>query len=225
MQLVLWAVGLSTLFLLQDFLNLAGAAARKQGLHPRQAKLLETLSEYEIVTPTRVNEFGQPFPPKVHFQRKKRSLPWDTEPWGLNATSTSSPSSTTQAHYKLSAFGQQFLFNLTAHSGFIAPLFTVSRLGEPGVNQTSFDTEEDSDIKHCFYRGHVNTKPQHTAVISLCSGMLGTFRSHDGDYFIEPLISPDQQEYEEEHNKPHVVYKHSVPPTDLPRDKQTCDTS
>lgn len=54
---------------------------------------------------------------------------------------------------------------------------------------------------------------------------LGTFRSHDGDYFIEPLISPGQQEYEEEHIKPHVVYKHSVPPTDLPRDKQTCDTS
>ncbi|XP_028575324.2 A disintegrin and metalloproteinase with thrombospondin motifs 9 isoform X4 [Podarcis muralis] len=226
MQLVLWAVGLSTLFL-QDFLNVAGAAARKERLHLRQAKLLEALSEYEIVTPTRVNEFGEPFPPKVHFRRKKRSLHLDAEAWGPDATSSSSPSSSAvQAHYRLTAFGQHFFFNLTAHSGFIAPLFTVSFLGVPEVNQTNFYTEEEeSDIKHCFYKGHVNTQPQHTAVISLCSGMLGTFRSHDGEYFVEPLIPPDQQEYAEEHKKPHVVYRHSVPPTAVPRDKQTCDTS
>nr|XP_028575323.1 A disintegrin and metalloproteinase with thrombospondin motifs 9 isoform X3 [Podarcis muralis] len=226
MQLVLWAVGLSTLFL-QDFLNVAGAAARKERLHLRQAKLLEALSEYEIVTPTRVNEFGEPFPPKVHFRRKKRSLHLDAEAWGPDATSSSSPSSSAvQAHYRLTAFGQHFFFNLTAHSGFIAPLFTVSFLGVPEVNQTNFYTEEEeSDIKHCFYKGHVNTEPQHTAVISLCSGMLGTFRSHDGEYFVEPLIPPDQQEYAEEHKKPHVVYRHSVPPTAVPRDKQTCDTS
>nr|XP_034962630.1 A disintegrin and metalloproteinase with thrombospondin motifs 9 isoform X4 [Zootoca vivipara] len=226
MQLVLWAVGLSTLFL-QDFLNVAGAAARKERLHLRQAKLLETLSEYEIVTPTRVNEFGEPFPPKVHFRRKKRSLHLDAEAWGPDATSSSSTpsSSAIQAHYRLTAFGQHFFFNLTAHSGFIAPLFTVSLLGVPEVNQTNFYTEEESDIKHCFYKGHVNTEPQHTAVISLCSGMLGTFRSHDGEYFVEPLISSDQQEYAEEHKKPHVVYRHSVPPTAVPRDKQTCDTS
>ncbi|XP_060095443.1 A disintegrin and metalloproteinase with thrombospondin motifs 9 isoform X1 [Heteronotia binoei] len=222
MQLVLWAVGLSTLFL-QDFLNVAGVTARIQGLHPRQAKLLDALSEYEIVTPTRVNEFGEPFPAKVHFQRTKRSLPSEPESRGLDATSSSS--STAQAHYKLSAFGQHFFFNLTAQSGFIAPLFTVSFFGEPGVNQTNFYPEEASDIKHCFYRGHVNTKPQHTAVISLCSGMLGTFRSHDGDYFVEPLLTSDQQEYEEEHTKPHVVYRHRVPPADTPRDRQTCDTS
>uniref|UniRef100_A0A670JB27 ADAM metallopeptidase with thrombospondin type 1 motif 9 n=1 Tax=Podarcis muralis TaxID=64176 RepID=A0A670JB27_PODMU len=176
------------------------------------AKLLEALSEYEIVTPTRVNEFGEPFPPKVHFRRKKRSLHLDAEAWGPDATSSSSPSSSAvQAHYRLTAFGQHFFFNLTAHSGFIAPLFTVSFLGVPEVNQTNFYTEEEeSDIKHCFYKGHVNTEPQHTAVISLCSGMLGTFRSHDGEYFVEPLIPPDQQEYAEEHKKPHVVYRHSA---------------
>ncbi|XP_025025937.1 A disintegrin and metalloproteinase with thrombospondin motifs 9 isoform X3 [Python bivittatus] len=235
MQLVLWAVGLSTLFL-QDFLNRAGAAAaaaaaaaaREHGEHLRQAKLLETLREYEIVIPTRVNELGEPLPAKVHFQRKKRSLPSEAKPWILDALSSSISSSsfsTTQVHYRLEAFGQHFVFNLTAHSGFIAPLFTVSFLGEPEVNQTNFYTEEESDIKHCFYRGHVNTEPQHTAVISLCSGMLGTFRSHDGEYFVEPLISPDQQEYEEEHKKPHIVYRHSVPPTFSPRDKQTCDIS
>ncbi|KAG8127965.1 hypothetical protein E2320_014834, partial [Naja naja] len=235
MQLVLWAVGLSTL-LLQDFLNRAGAAAaaaaataaRKQGRHLRQAKLLETLREYEIVIPTRVNELGEALPAKVHFERRKRSLPSVAEPWILDAPSppiASSFFSTTQVHYRLQAFGQHFVFNLTAHSGFIAPLFTVSFLGQPEVNQTNFYTEEESDIKHCFYKGHVNTEPQHTAVISLCSGMLGTFRSHDGEYFVEPLISPDQQEYEEENKKPHIVYRHSVSPTFSPRNKQTCDIS
>lgn len=131
------------------------------------------VNEYEIVTPTRVNEFGEPFPTTVHFQRKKRSLNLDIELWGPDATSSSSSSSSiSQAHYKLSAFGQHFFFNLTAHSGFIAPLFTVSLLGEPGVNETNFYTEGESDIKHCFYRGHINAKPEHTAVISLCSGMV-----------------------------------------------------
>uniref|UniRef100_A0A803U052 ADAM metallopeptidase with thrombospondin type 1 motif 9 n=1 Tax=Anolis carolinensis TaxID=28377 RepID=A0A803U052_ANOCA len=217
MQLVFWAVGFSTLFL-QDFLEAAGR--KQQG----QVQPLETLSEYEIVTPTRVNEFGEPFPTTDHFHRKKRSLHWDVESPDASSSSSSS-SSTTQAHYELTAFGQHFFFNLTAHSGFIAPLFTVNFLGEPEVNQTDFYTKEQSNIKHCFYKGHVNTDPQHIAVISLCSGMLGTFRSHAGEYFVEPLITPGQQEYEEEHKKPHVVYRRSLPPTLMPEDKQTCDTS
>uniref|UniRef100_A0A8B9GIM0 ADAM metallopeptidase with thrombospondin type 1 motif 9 n=1 Tax=Amazona collaria TaxID=241587 RepID=A0A8B9GIM0_9PSIT len=85
------------------------------------------------------------------------------------AASAASP----KAHYRLSAFGQQFLFNLTASSAFIAPLFTVSLLGEPAADQRRLYAEAaDADVKHCFYRGHVNARPRHTAVISLCSGML-----------------------------------------------------
>ncbi|OXB78729.1 UNVERIFIED_CONTAM: hypothetical protein H355_002694 [Colinus virginianus] len=176
MQLAPLALALTTLFI--DGLR---TGARRQKLHPRQAKLLEKLSEYEIVTPTR-------------------------------------------AHYRLSAFGQQFLFNLTASSAFIAPLFTVSLLGEPAAEQRNLYAEAaDTDVKHCFYRGHVNARPRHTAVISLCSGMLGTFKSDDGDYFVEPLLSLEQ-EYEEEHNKPHLVYRHRTPPTNSSKDRQTCDT-
>uniref|UniRef100_A0A8C3NAR5 Peptidase M12B domain-containing protein n=3 Tax=Passeriformes TaxID=9126 RepID=A0A8C3NAR5_GEOPR len=160
--------------------------------------------EYEIVTPTRVNEFGEPFPTDVHFRRRRRS---------------------TSAHYRLSAFGQQFLFNLTASSAFIAPLFTVSLLGEPAADQRRLYAEAaDADVKHCFYRGHVNARPRLTAVISLCSGMLGTFKSDDGDYFVEPLLSLEEQEYEEEHNKPHLVYRHRTPPTNSSGDWQTCNT-
>ncbi|XP_067397827.1 A disintegrin and metalloproteinase with thrombospondin motifs 9 isoform X1 [Emydura macquarii macquarii] len=185
------------------------------------AQLLARLGEYEIVTPTRVTEAGDPFPTNAHFKRKRRSIDADTGP---GATHAAFPASA-RAHYRLRAFGQQFLFNLTANSGFIAPLFTVSLLGAPGANRSKLYTEEEGDVKHCFYRGHVNTKAQHTAVISLCSGMLGTFRSHDGDYFVEPLLSSDEQEYEEEHNKPHVVYRHSASRKDSPRERHTCDTS
>lgn len=216
MQLAPLALALTTLFI--DGLR---TGARRQKLHPRQAKLLEKLSEYEIVTPTRVNEFGEPFPTDVHFRRRRRSTNAAPDAWTAAAASSSS---SPKAHYRLSAFGQQFLFNLTASSAFIAPLFTVSILGEPAAEQRNLYAETaDTDVKHCFYRGHVNARPRHTAVISLCSGMLGTFKSDDGDYFVEPLLSLEQ-EYEEEHNKPHLVYRHRTPPTNSSGDRQTCDT-
>uniref|UniRef100_A0A8D0L7W9 ADAM metallopeptidase with thrombospondin type 1 motif 9 n=1 Tax=Sphenodon punctatus TaxID=8508 RepID=A0A8D0L7W9_SPHPU len=183
---------------------------------------LSKLSEYEIVTPTRVDELGQPFPTNLHFQRKKRSLhPQPLDPWKVG-----SAPSTPQAHYRLSAFGQQFRLNLTAHSGFIAPRFTFSLFGRPGFNQSKAYSSGSSDsIKHCFYRGHVNTQPEHPAILSLCAGMLGTFRSYDGDYFVEPLLPSDEEDYVDEHNKPHVVYRHSAPREDAPRERHTCDTS
>ncbi|XP_074054912.1 A disintegrin and metalloproteinase with thrombospondin motifs 9 isoform X2 [Macrotis lagotis] len=222
MQLAPRTVGLLVSFLVWDLLQTAlrAAAFPKAKLHPRQVKLLESLGEYEIVSPTRVNARGEAFPTSMHFQRRRRSLPSDTGPWPSPAAASSAP----QAHYRLAAFGQQFLFNLTAQAGFIAPLFTVTLLGQPGPNQTEPGAEEDSELKHCFYKGHVNTKAEHTAVISLCSGMLGTFRSHDGDYFIEPLLLVDGQEYEDEHNKPHVVYRRSSPRQDSTTRRRTCET-
>uniref|UniRef100_A0A8C0IDD0 ADAM metallopeptidase with thrombospondin type 1 motif 9 n=1 Tax=Bubo bubo TaxID=30461 RepID=A0A8C0IDD0_BUBBB len=59
---------------------------------------------------------------------------------------------------------------------------------------------------------------------SLTTHFLGTFKSDDGDYFVEPLLSLEEQEYEEEHNKPHLVYRHRTPPTNSSGDRQTCDT-
>ncbi|XP_053576979.1 A disintegrin and metalloproteinase with thrombospondin motifs 9 [Bombina bombina] len=212
MHLVFGVVGF--IILLQDFLNLASADTRPHKLHPRQAKLLDKLGEYEIVTPTRVNEFGEAFPSNMHFKRKKRSVNSvpGTDPWAPSRT-----------HYKLTAFGQQFLFNLTTNSGFIAPVFTVALFGEPSVNETQF-YNEDTSMDHCFYSGYVNTRTDHTAVLSLCAGMLGTFKSQDGDYFVEPLLSDDGNNFEEDHNKPHVVYRHNAPQKNLSREKHICDT-
>lgn len=50
-----------------------------------------------------------------------------------------------------------------------------------------------------------------TCVPSLLSFLplhqLGTFRSPEGEYFVEPLHSYQGEHYEEEHTKPHIVYR------------------
>lgn len=54
---------------------------------------------------------------------------------------------------------------------------------------------------------------------------MGTFRSHDGDYFIEPLLSVDEQEDEEEQNKPHIIYRRGTPQRESSAGRRACGTS
>lgn len=140
----------------------------------------EEIGAYEIVTPVRVNEAGDTFPTSVHFKRKRRSLDEDT---GNTTDHWASPN----IHYRISAFGQNYHLNLTLDSGFIAPLYTVTILGvHRGDNITDFATdgegeekeeeeEEDTELRHCFYNGHVNAHAEHAAVISLCSGLVSFY--------------------------------------------------
>ena len=141
----------------------------------------EEIGAYEIVTPVRVNEAGDKFPTSVHFKRKRRSL----EDRTVNSTDHwASPN----IHYRISAFGENFHLNLTLDSGFIAPFYTVTILGVPrGDNITDFATdgeveeeeEEDTELRHCFYKGHVNAQAEHAAVISLCSGLVSFYARLD----------------------------------------------
>uniref|UniRef100_A0A8C1Z6Z7 ADAM metallopeptidase with thrombospondin type 1 motif, 9 n=1 Tax=Cyprinus carpio TaxID=7962 RepID=A0A8C1Z6Z7_CYPCA len=162
---------------------------------------LQQFGAYEIVTPARVNEAGDTLPTGVHFKRRKRS----TDPVTGNISHHwTSP----HVYYQISAFGQDYYLNLTLESGFIAPVYTVTILGASSEGNNSEEgEEEDSEYQHCFYKGHVNAGQEHNAVISLCSGLLGTFRSPEGEFFVEPLHSYNGQHYEEEHIKPHVVYR------------------
>uniref|UniRef100_A0A674E916 ADAM metallopeptidase with thrombospondin type 1 motif 9 n=1 Tax=Salmo trutta TaxID=8032 RepID=A0A674E916_SALTR len=191
--------------------------------HLRVGILSEQLGAYEIVTPARVNEAGDNFPTSVHFKRKRRSV--DDIP-GNSSDQWDSPT----IHYKISAFGQSYHLNLTLESGFIAPLYTVTVLGAlTDSNITDFtpevEAEEDTEYQHCFYKGHVNAQTEHTAVISLCSGLLGTFRSSEGEFFVEPLHSYNGEHYEEEHTKPHIVYRKKAPKKEAAREDTACDTS
>lgn len=54
---------------------------------------------------------------------------------------------------------------------------------------------------------------------------LGTFRSPEGEYFVEPLHSYQGEHYEEEHTKPHVVYRKSAPKKLTSGENSACDTS
>ncbi|XP_048839072.1 LOW QUALITY PROTEIN: A disintegrin and metalloproteinase with thrombospondin motifs 20-like [Brienomyrus brachyistius] len=162
-------------------------------LHPKQEKFVKQLSSYEIVTPLRVNDFGETFPHALHYRRKRRSLE-ATFP-GL------------RAHYRVDAFGQRFHLNLTADSGFISPSYTVTHVGGLDSNE-SFPQDVASDMRHCFFRGHVNAETEFKAIFSLCTGLIGTFTTRSGEYFLEPLMPVEGEEYDEEHNKPHLVYRH-----------------
>lgn len=54
---------------------------------------------------------------------------------------------------------------------------------------------------------------------------LGTFRSPEGEYFVEPLHNYQGEHYEEEHTKPHVVYRKSAPKKQTSGENSACDTS
>uniref|UniRef100_A0A3B4FE41 ADAM metallopeptidase with thrombospondin type 1 motif 20 n=1 Tax=Pundamilia nyererei TaxID=303518 RepID=A0A3B4FE41_9CICH len=92
-------------------------------------------------------------------------------------------------HYRIDAFGERFHLNLTADSSFIAPSYTVTHLGEEQSNDTDSQSTDPGDMRHCFFRGHVNAKSEYPAVFSLCTGLIGTFTTQHGEFFLEPLLN------------------------------------
>ncbi|KAK6488239.1 A disintegrin and metalloproteinase with thrombospondin motifs 20-like [Huso huso] len=189
MQFAIWLVGLLC------HLSALIWISMQFRFHPKQENFIKQLSFYEIITPVRVNGFGETFPTTQHFRRKRRSL--NSDLWG------------SRTHYKIDAFGEHFHLNLSADSGFIAPSYMVSHLGAEHSNRSDLQ-EDSSEIRHCFFNGHVNAKSEYTAVFSICTGLIGTFRTHNGEYFLEPLLKLNGEDYEDEHNKPHLMYRQEI---------------
>ncbi|CAH2330684.1 A disintegrin and metallo ase with thrombospondin motifs 20, partial [Pelobates cultripes] len=55
---------------------------------------------------------------------------------------------------------------------------------------------------------------------------IGTFKAHDGEYFLEPLMNPGGEEYEDVDSKPHLLYKHKANGAAVSGNTQpNCDTS
>ncbi|KAG8510115.1 A disintegrin and metalloproteinase with thrombospondin motifs 20, partial [Galemys pyrenaicus] len=158
--------------------------------------LVKTLPSYEVVTPARVNEFGEVFPQSRHFSRRKRSSE-ALEPMPF------------RTHYRISAYGQLFQLNLSADAAFLAAGYTEVHLGTPAGGLEELG-RTPPDLRHCFYRGQVNAREEHTAVFSLCGGLMGTFKAHDGEYFLEPILKADGSEHEDDHNKPHLIYRQEL---------------
>ncbi|XP_068525490.1 A disintegrin and metalloproteinase with thrombospondin motifs 20 isoform X6 [Anas acuta] len=187
-------------------LALLGAGSRGLRFHPGQETLVKRLSSYEIVTPVRVNEFGEAFPRTHHFSRRKRSSGDPPQPLAF------------RTHYQLAAYGQVFQLNLSADAAFIAAQYTTVHVGAPREQVTP-------DLRHCFYRGHVNAQEAHMAVFSICGGLMGTFKTHDGEYFLEPLMKMDGGEHEDEHNKPHLIYRHEEFNKKYQKSHKPCEVS
>uniref|UniRef100_A0A8D0G345 ADAM metallopeptidase with thrombospondin type 1 motif 20 n=1 Tax=Strix occidentalis caurina TaxID=311401 RepID=A0A8D0G345_STROC len=118
----------------------------------------------------------------------------------------------------LSAYGQIFQLNLSADAGFVAAQYAVEHVGAP-------QKQSSPDLRHCFYRGHVNAQEAHMAVFSICGGLMGTFKAHDGEYFLEPLMKADGGEHEDEHNKPHLIYRHEELKKKYQKSHKPCEVS
>ncbi|KAM4734787.1 A disintegrin and metalloproteinase with thrombospondin motifs 20 isoform 2-T2 [Anableps anableps] len=188
MHLAIWLVGLTC------HLSALVRETLQYRLHPKQESFIKQLSSYEIITPLRVNDFGESFPHKLHYRRRRRSLNDDL--------------SSLRLLYRIDAFGERFHLNLSADSSFIAPSYTVTHLGAERSSDTDSHFHDAGDMRHCFFRGHVNAKSEHPAVFSLCTGLVGTFATQHAEYFLEPLLNVSGEEYDDEHNKPHLVYRH-----------------
>lgn len=54
---------------------------------------------------------------------------------------------------------------------------------------------------------------------------MGTFKAHDGEYFLEPLMKTDGGEHEDEHNKPHLIYRHEEINRKYQKSHKPCEVS
>ncbi|KAM6215650.1 A disintegrin and metalloproteinase with thrombospondin motifs 20 [Rhynchocyon petersi] len=179
--------------------------------HPRQEALVRSLASYEVVTPVRVNEFGEVLPESQHFSRRKRS-------------SEAQEPTPFRTHYRITAYGQLFQLNLSADATFLAPGYSVVHLGAPAVGAEERRAEVEN-LRHCFYRGQVNSREDHTAVFSLCGGLMGTFKAHDGEYFLEPIMEANGSDHEDDHNKPHLIYRQELKRNPFLRSHSPCAVS
>lgn len=104
--------------------------------------------------------------------------------------------------FKINAFGQLFLLDLTPDSRFVAPALNVQRIKarhlaavlhgsnrEAALRDVTDYRDSDADIRDCFYTGTVNSEDESVVAVSLCQGIHGTFITQEVEYFIQPKAS------------------------------------
>lgn len=58
----------------------------------------------------------------------------------------------------------------------------------------------------------------------LCFQM-GTFKAQDGEYFLEPIMKADGSEHEDDHNKPHLIYRQELKSNYFLQSHKPCEVS
>jgi len=76
------------------------------------------------------------------------------------------------ANFSVTAFGEEFRLHLTPYDEFLAPNYTLHYMGD--AEKEGFRGAEWDVPRHCFYSGHVNGRPDHRAVLSVCRGLVST---------------------------------------------------
>uniref|UniRef100_H2ZL21 Peptidase M12B domain-containing protein n=1 Tax=Ciona savignyi TaxID=51511 RepID=H2ZL21_CIOSA len=113
------------------------------------------------------------------------------------------------ANFSLDAFGERFMLHLTPFEGFLAPNYTLHYMGD--AVKDDFAGATLGVPRHCFYSGYVNERPEHTVVLSVCSGLFGAFRTETSDYLIQPEEKmPKSNEVDEEGTKRHRIFRRST---------------
>ncbi|XP_071960015.1 A disintegrin and metalloproteinase with thrombospondin motifs 9-like [Antedon mediterranea] len=168
-----------------------------------QGAVIPSLSDnmdYEVVTPIRINRNHESIKNGRHF--RKRSVPTPEEEEDFHKDSN-------ETMYLIEAFGHEFHLTLSHDDSFIASNFVVDAIGSNGDD--IYDTLQMDAPHHCFYSGNVNSHPDSTAVISLCSGMFGSFKTIDGDFYVEPIKNQSNVDISGEMDtKSHIIY-HNLP--------------
>lgn len=54
---------------------------------------------------------------------------------------------------------------------------------------------------------------------------MGTFKVHDGEYFLEPVMKADGSEHEDDHNKPHLIYRQELKRSSSTQSHGPCEVS
>ena len=80
------------------------------------------------------------------------------------------------ANFSVTAFGEEFRLHLTPYDEFLAPNYTLHYMGD--AEKEGFRGAEWDVPRHCFYSGHVNGRPDHRAVLSVCRGLVSTLWVH-----------------------------------------------
>ncbi|XP_023614428.1 A disintegrin and metalloproteinase with thrombospondin motifs 3 [Myotis lucifugus] len=176
--------------------------------------------EYELVTPVSTNLEGHYLSHILSANHKKRS------------TRDVSPNSE-QLFFNITAFGRDFHLRLKPNTQLIAPGAVVEwqetspapgNITDP-VNDRQPGSASERIWKteplqtNCAYVGDIMDIPGTSVAINNCDGLAGMIKSHDDEYFIEPLERGKQME--EEKGRIHVVYKRSAverAPIDMSKD-------
>ncbi|CAC5409850.1 A disintegrin and metalloproteinase with thrombospondin motifs 4 [Mytilus coruscus] len=106
--------------------------------------------------------------------------------------------------YSISAFGNEFLLDLTFTKDFIPNKYVVQTFGD---NYTRIE-DKSSDQEQCFYRGSIQNASPSWAVFNLCNGLLGSFHAHGENFIVEPFTESDSSK---EDTNAHYIYRHSHP--------------